>query len=358
MTNPLDPGELAARLLREASRAAGRFRNGLRYLADERPPIGLTPREAVWHRDKVTLYRYGSDRSRQRPPLLLVMSLVSKSYIFDLRPGASFVEVLLDHGLDVFMLDWGVPDALEAGNTFETYCDDYLPRAVRAVIDVSGADDVSVLGYCLGGVLTLLHVAGHPEDPVRSLVVVATPTDFHEIGPMASMAARGRLDVDDILDETGNVPAEVIVDAFRLLQPLGDLSTRVNLWHGLWDDDAFLAHQAIMGWAHDQIPLAGALVRQMVRMLTRDNAIVEDRVVLGGRRVSLADVTCPFLSVMAEHDHITPPLAVGPVLDLVGSADKSEMRLPARHVGIIYGRTAVQKTMPAIARWIVERSGG
>jgi polyhydroxyalkanoate synthase len=113
-----------------------------------------------------------------------------------------------------------------------------------------------------------------------------------------------------------------------------------------------------MGWAHDQIPLAGALVRQMVRMLTRDNAIVEDRVVLGGRRVSLADVTCPFLSVMAEQDHITPPLAVGPVLDLVGSEDKTEMRLPARHVGIIYGRTAVQKTMPAIARWIVERSGG
>jgi len=350
-----DPGELAARLLRETARAAGRFRNGLRYLADERPPVGTTPRDVVWQRDKVTLFRYQSDRRTHRPPLLLVMSLVSKSYIFDLRPGASFVEVLLDHGLDVFMLDWGIPDALEAGNSFETYCDEYLPHAVRVTVAASGADDVHVLGYCLGGVLTLLHAAGHPEDPVRSMVVVATPTDFHEIGPMASMAARGRLDVDDFLDDTGNVPADVIVDAFRLLQPLGDLSTKVNLWYRLWDDDVFLSHQAIMGWAHDQIPLPGALVRQMVRMLTRDNAMLHDTVVLGGRHVSLSDVTCPFLSVMAEQDHITPPLAVGPVLDLVGSADKAEMRLPARHVGIIYGRTAVQRTMPAIAQWIVER---
>jgi polyhydroxyalkanoate synthase len=357
MTSLLDPGELAARLLREAARSAGRFRNGLRYLADERPPVGTTPRDVVWQRDKVTLYRYHSDRRVHRPPLLLVMSLVSKSYIFDLRPGASFVEVLLDHGLDVFMLDWGIPDALEAGNTFETYCDDYLPHAVRATVAEAGADDVSVLGYCLGGVLTLLHVAGHPQDPVRSLVVVATPTDFHQIGPMASMAARGRLEVEDFLDETGNVPADVIVDSFRMLQPLGELSTRVNLWYQLWDDDVFLSHQAIMGWAHDQIPLPGGLMRQMVRMFTRENAMVEDRVYLGGRRVSLADVVCPFLSVMAEQDHITPPLAVGPVLDLVGSADKSEMRLQARHVGIIYGRTAVQRTMPAIARWIVEHSG-
>ena len=285
------------------------------------------------------------------------MSLVSKSYIFDLRPGASFVEVLLDHGLDVFMLDWGIPDEREAGNTFETYCDDYLPRAVQATLHASGARDATVLGYCLGGVLALLYVGGHLDDPVRNLALVATPTDFHHVGPMSSMAASGRLEVDDFLDQSGNVPADAIVSSFRMLQPLGDLSSYVNLWHNLWDDEYLSSHQAIMGWAHDQIPLAGAFTRQMIRMLTRDNAIVNDSVVLGGRHVRVRDIACPVLSVMAEDDHITPPRAVGPLIDLVGSADKTEMRLPARHVGIIYGRRAVTKTMPAIAQWIVARSG-
>jgi polyhydroxyalkanoate synthase len=97
------------------------------------------------------------------------MSLVSKSYIFDLRPGASFVEVLLDQGLDVFMLDWGVPDERDAGNTLETYCDDYLPRAVRATLQASGARDVTVLGYCLGGVLTLLYVRHISTTPCETL---------------------------------------------------------------------------------------------------------------------------------------------------------------------------------------------
>src|SRR4029453_8645878 len=177
----------------------------------------------------------------------------------------------------------------------------------------------------------------------------ARPAHFQQIGPMASMAASGRLDVDDFLDQSGNVPADVIVSSFRLLQPLGDLSSYVNLWHNLWDDDYLASHQAIMGWAHDQIPLAGAFTRQMVRMLTRDNAVVNDTIVLGDRRVHVGDIPCPVLSVMAEDDHITPPRSVGPLIDLVGSADRTEMRLPARPVGIIYGRGAWNKTLPAIA---------
>jgi polyhydroxyalkanoate synthase len=356
MPGLFDPADLVAPV-REYGRAVGRARNALRYLTGEGPPVGLTPRDVIWQRDKVTLYRFRSDARLYRPPVLLVMSLVSKSYIFDLRPGSSFVEVLLDHGLDVFMLDWGIPDEREAGNTFETYCDDYLPKATKATLQAAGARDATVLGYCLGGVLALLYVAGHRADPVRNLALVATPIDFDHVGPMSSMAARGRLDVDDFLDQSGNVPADVIISSFRMLQPLGDLSSYVNLWHNLWDDDYLASHQAIMGWAHDQIPLAGAFTRQMVRMLTRDNAIVHDTVVLGRRRVHVGDIDCPVLSVLAEHDHITPPRSVEPLIGLVGAADKTEMRLPARHVGIIYGRRAVTNTMPAIAQWIVERSG-
>ena len=65
--------------------------------------------------------------------MLIVHSLVSRSYILDLRPGNSLVEYLTDAGLDVFMLDWGVPDELDADNDLERYVDWYLPRAIDAV---------------------------------------------------------------------------------------------------------------------------------------------------------------------------------------------------------------------------------
>ena len=51
------------------------------------------------------------------------------------------------------MLDWGVPDELDADNDLERYVDGYLPRAVAAVRRESGSDEVTLAGYCLGGVL-------------------------------------------------------------------------------------------------------------------------------------------------------------------------------------------------------------
>jgi polyhydroxyalkanoate synthase len=290
--------------------------------------------------------------------VLLVMSLVSKAYIFDLRPGSSFVEVLLDHGLDVFMLDWGVPDERDAENTLETYCDEYLPAAVEATCTAAGSDDLTMLGYCFGGTLAMLYAAGHDDAPLRNLAVVATATDFTQLGPMSTVLAPGRLDADDLVDETGNVPAETITHGFRLLKPLGDVATYADLCANLWDDDYLESYQAIFGWARDQIPFPGATMRQVIRMFTRGNAIVDDTVRFGGRDVRFENITCPMLCVLSEQDHITPPEAVGPLLELVGSKDTTELRFPSGHVGLIVGRTAVRRNMPAIAAWIAERSSG
>jgi polyhydroxyalkanoate synthase subunit PhaC len=350
--------DASQRLRGDLDRSARRLRNGIVYFADaDLPPVAQTPRDVVWQDGKARLYRYRSDERRHRTPLLLVMSLVSKAYIFDLRPGASFVEVLRDSGLDVYMLDWGTPDTRESDNTLETYVDEMIPDAVDAVLRESGAPDVSILGYCMGGVLALLYAAGHLDAPIRNLAAVATPVDFHKAGPMSTMLGRGRLDVDDIIDDTGNVPPATMLQSFQMLDPLGDVSGVVGLLDRMWDDDFIVAYRTITEWAHDQIPFPGDLLRQMVRLLNRDNGIVNDSLIFGDRPVSVGDITCPMLIVQADRDHITPPESSAPLGDLVGSTDLTRMVLPAGHVGIISGRTARAKTMPAMAAWFVERSG-
>ena len=133
MAPTLNPTDLVTRLNRDVERSLLRARNGVRYVrGTHRPKVGATPKEVVWRRGKAELWRYRNGTVRYGPPVVIVHSLVSRSYILDLRPGNSLVEYLTAAGLDVFMLDWGVPDELDADNDLERYVDWYIPRALAA----------------------------------------------------------------------------------------------------------------------------------------------------------------------------------------------------------------------------------
>lgn len=338
---------------REAQRSLFRARNGIQLIAGtRRPVVGATPKDVVWRRGKAQLSRYRSDKRTRRPPLIIVWSVVSRAYILDLRPGQSFIEQLLDAGIDVFMLDWGIPDAVDAGNTLELYVDNYLPRAVERALEVSESDEIDLLGYCFGGVLCSLMVAGNPEVPISSLAVMATPIDLGQIEGMIRAVNRGALDVDDLIDETGNIPADAVYRGFASLRPTTDIFKYANLWERLWSDEFVDGYQAMAGWIRDQTPLPGALARQMADLMLRQNILCTGEIPLGGRTVRLVDVKCPLLNVMAEKDHMVPPAASEPLGHLVGSDDVTEVRIPAGHIGLAAGRDAKRNTVPRIIEWL------
>ena len=345
--------DLLARLRKDVERNALRARNGIRMAAGAgRPRSGLTPKDVVWQRDRAVLWRYRSDAVRHAPPLLVVFSLVSRSYVLDLAPGNSFVERLRDEGFDVYLLDWGVPEDRDADNGFEDYVDRYLPSAVEAVRTTSGTPDVALVGYCFGGVLSLLTAAAHPELPLTSLTTIATPVDYTSMGALAGLAAHDDVSVEDLLDDDGNVPAESLRTAFRVLKPTSELAQYAALLDNLWDDAHVRAHQLMTGWASDHVPFPGRLAKQCVDMLVRDNGFLTDRLRVGDRRVSLRDVRVPLLNVVAARDHIVPPDAARPVVDLVGSEQKDELLLQAGHIGLAVGRHAQQKTIPQIVEFL------
>jgi len=356
MAVTMEPADLVGRVRRDVGRNLARARNGVKYVAGiDRPKVGLTPKETVWRRDKAELWRYHNDRLTVRTPVLVVMSLVSRSYILDLYPGSSFVQALRDDGFDVYLLDWGSPDELDAGNGLSTYVDELLPAAIEAVLDSSDVDEVNLIGYCYGGILSLLLGAAHPDLPVASLVTMATPVDFGQMGMFGRMFDQGRLDPDDLVDETGNVPPEVIRNAFRVLKPTADLTQYAVLWEKLWDDKQMEAFQVMGQWTRDHIPFPGKAFRETVDIM-RDQALVHDRVRLDGRPVSLADLRWPLLNVVAAKDHIVPSAAARPVCDLVGSGRAETLELPAGHVGLVMGRAAATTTLPRILAWFREHS--
>ena len=104
------PGEVLERVRRDVERNALRARNGIKVITGSgRPQTGLTPKDVVWQQDRAVMWRYRSDKVTHAPPLLIVFSLVSQSYILDLTPGNSFVEHLRDDGFDVYMSTGAIP---------------------------------------------------------------------------------------------------------------------------------------------------------------------------------------------------------------------------------------------------------
>jgi polyhydroxyalkanoate synthase len=319
-------------------------------LGADRPTPGSTPKDVVWSRGKVELWRYTPDEVTHARPLFIVHSLVTRSFAFDLAPGNSFVEFMLERGHEVYLVNWGEPDEVDAHNDLSTYCEQLLPDMVRAAVDTSGADKVIMFGYCLGGLLSLLYCAAAPQDPVAALAVLATPTDLTRMGPLGTLLRDGRLDLSALLDYTGNAPASVPKNLFRLLQPGVELTGHVNLAQYLWDDEFVRNYRIMTQWANDHIPFAGACFVELGELARRGEP-ASGYARLAQRRVELKDITVPFLSVVGTRDHLVPPGAAGDQCALVGSVETERLELDSGHVGLILGRGAHRRALPALAAW-------
>lgn len=346
------PADMLGRIRRDVDRNALRARNLIKYVGGlDRPQVGQSPKDVVWSRDKAELWHYRrvGKPVGYTPPVLIVMSLISRSYVLDLSPDNSFIGQLREAGLDVYLLDWGVPDEADAANKLETYVDEYLPRAIQAVERDSGCPEVNVLGYCYGGILALLLAARHPELPIRAMMTMATPIDFDQMGLFGHLFDHG-VKPEDLIDASGNVSPDTIRNGFRVLKPTGDIASYATLWEHLWNDEYMAGYQAMGQWTRDHVPFPGATLLQTAEMV-RTNALKEGTLRLGGRPVSLASITCPLLNVVAEKDHIVPIAAAEPVPSLVGSEQAEELRLPAGHIGLVVGRSAAKVTIPYMIDW-------
>ena len=143
--------------------------------------------------------------------------------------------------------------------------------------------------------------------------------------------------------------------AFQMIRPLGDLAGYVTLWDRLHDRSAAQAIRALSDWAHGHVPFPGAAFRELIRELSRANALHHGEVVLAGHTRRLLDITTPFLNIYGKHDHVSPPASVAPLTELVGSEDREGVELRAGHVGLLVGGTARKSTLPTLDDWLKAR---
>jgi polyhydroxyalkanoate synthase len=317
-------------------------------------PVGLTPKELIWRKNKARLYRYiRAEPATHRTPIFLVLPLINRAYILDLRPGASFVEFLLGEGFDVFLIDWGSPGDEDRALDITTLVTRYLPRAAKAIQRTTGTDRMTVLGYCIGGALATCFAALHPE-AIRNLVLLTAPLDFSDAGQFGRMTARGVFPIDRLTDTFPTVPGQVPDIGSKLLNPMASyVGTYLQLSRKLDDPDFDLpGWQAMYRWVNDSVPFAGAAFRQWIVEFYQENRLALDMLEMDGRPVRLADIRCPVLNIAASRDQIAPRPTTSIVTHRVSSEDASEFLVDGGHVGIVVGRSASRNLWPKVGAWL------
>lgn len=330
---------------------------GLKPLEGLELDLGSTPKDIIYTRGTLKLYRYRPVcEELYRVPIVLVMSLVSRYYILDLTPGQSLVEYLVRQGFDVYLLDWGVPRAEHSHLRLDDYVDDLLPDCLDKVARDCGETQVSLAGYCLGGTLACMYTALNPGGAVKNLACFTTPANAAGMTLYKAWADNENFDIDEIVDRLGNIPAALIDAALQALRPLQRTAGRLKLLDHVSDDEFVKAHYRFERWSTDQIPMAGETARQLFKDFLRDNKLVRNELEINGKKVNFGNITVPFLHVAAQHDHIVPTAASADLVSLVASKDKREIVLKGGHVSLVAGGNAIYRLWPQLSEWLGEKS--
>jgi polyhydroxyalkanoate synthase len=325
----------------------------LSRIAEENLMIGACEKEAVFRNDHITLYRYRSaNPPRYATPVLIVYALVNRPYMLDLQEDRSLIRQLMEHGLDVYLIDWGYPQRNDRWLTLEDYINDYIASCVDFILDAHQLESLTVMGVCQGGVFSLCYAALYPEK-VNRIVTVAAGVDFHVSEGVINHWMRYRdpesnIDIDLVADTLGNIPGSLMNFGFVMLKPYELGLQKYMTFLDSIENEAYSANFLRMEkWIFDNPDQSGEAWREYINEFYVHNRLIKGETVIGGQRVDLKKITMPVLNLFAEHDHLVPPASSQALRDYIGTEDYTEASFPVGHVGMYVSRK-VQDMLPSV----------
>lgn len=323
-------------------------------LADLRP----TPARIIHEEPQCTVFRYLRDdvgTRADRAPVLLVPPLAAPALCFDLRRGHSLAEHLLDAGHPVYLVEYGPIAFSDRELGLEHWVEDVIPTALRQVSADCGGADVQLVGWCLGGIMSMLSVAAGAELPVRSVACVASPFDFRHvrlvapIRPIANLT--GGAIVTQLYRTLGGAPSPLVRRAFQLTSIDKELTKPIAMLMRLHDRDFLAQLEAVDRFMASMHAYPGRTFGQLYHQFFRVNDLADGRTRLSGQEIDLANIRVPVLSVAGETDVLAPRAAVHHLGSLLPNAPQVRLEAgPGGHLGVLTGRAAKGTTW----RWLDE----
>jgi len=317
--------------------------------------------EVVDRSNLCRLRRYvGPDEPSQSGPLVLVPPLMLTAEIYDVAPDLSAARMLVDAGIDTWVVDFGAPEREEGG--MERTLDDHVRAvawAVERAVAITG-QKAHLAGYSQGGMFAYQAAAYLRSEGLASLITFGSPVDIHKNVPNIASEFAGRFMravqpmLELPLDRIEGLPGTLSSTGFKLLTPRKELEQLVDFVRKLHNRDAlekresrrrFLGGDGFVAWP-------GPALRRFVDEFIVHNRMVSGGIVIDGRTLTLADIRCPILYFLGDRDDFARPPSVRAIEKAAPNAPHYAITLSAGHFGLVVGSTSLRDTWPSVIEWV------
>ena len=285
--------------------------------------VATTEGAVVFENELFQLLEYKplTDKVYERP-LLLVPPCINKYYILDLQPENSLIRYAVAQGHRTFVVSWRNPDESLAHTTWDDYIEDAAIQAIHAVQEISGAEQINALGFCVGGTIlgtALAVLAARGEKPVRSVTLLTTFLDFAETGIMDIFIDEAMVRLrEQQMGQGGLMAGRDLASTFSFLRP-NDL-----VWNYVVGN--YLKGETpppfdLLYWNSDSTNLPGPFYAWYLRNTYLENNLVKPgKLTVCGEKLDLGRVDVPAYIYGSREDHIVP----------IGGAYASTQVLPGK----------------------------
>ncbi|WP_010458924.1 PHA/PHB synthase family protein [Acidovorax radicis] len=241
-------------------------------------------------------------------PFLLVPPCINKFYILDLQPENSLIRYAVDQGHRTFVVSWRNPDDSLAHKTWDDYVEDGAMAAIDVVQNITGADQINALGFCVGGTIlsnALAVLAARGDEPVASATFLTTLIDFTDTGILDVFIDEAFVKFREMqMGKGGLMKGQDLASTFSFLRP-NDL-----VWNYVVGN--YLKGETpppfdLLYWNSDSTNLPGPFYAWYLRNFYLENSLVKPgKLTVCGEKMDLGNLTLPVYIYGSREDHIVP----------------------------------------------------
>ena len=271
--------------------------------------VATTPGSVVFENELIQLIQYAPSTAKvHERPLLIVPPCINKYYILDLQPENSLVAHAAAQGHTVFLVSWRNAGPEQGKLGWDDYLEQGVMQAIDVALEISGAERVNTLGFCIGGTLlasALAVLAARGEDKAASLTLLTTMLDFSDTGELGLMVSE-----QAVAAREASIGRGGLLRGRELAQVFAALRANDLIWP--YVVNGYLKGKAppafdLLFWNGDDTNLPGPMYCWYLRNTYLENKLREPGgTVQCGVPVDLGQITVPAFVYASREDHIVP----------------------------------------------------
>lgn len=263
--------------------------------------IAATEGYVIFQNEIMQLIHYkGRQKKIHSSPILIIPPWINKYYIFDLAEEKSFIQFGIKNGLDMYIISWKNP----TGENKNTSLNCYIQKGIETAINLIG-EPVNLMGFCLGGVATLIAGLMHNRGIIKSMTLLATPIDFSKLYELQKF---GKIhDINDYcakIKKKGYKCGKDLLRMFCLMKPdtmiVNNIVEQYYLGRNPKESD-------FLYWNMDSTNLPARMHLEYLDKFVRKNLLIKGKLKINRKKIDLGKINFPMFIVATEKDHIVPP---------------------------------------------------